>query len=158
MCRGVWYMCVGLCMCCVPLCVYMYLWCACLFLCVWCWVCMCMSLCVCDCVSMCVCSLLHGDCSPASLGPRPSSQTSASLPEHRAFLGAHMDCGLCLERVGKRLLWQVFTSLHSCVPGCVICQLLPQRTGVCGYQPLRASGSHYHRHQSAWVHGKVFFL
>ena len=74
---------------------------------------------------------------------------SSSLPEYRAFLGAHMDCGLCLERAGKRFLWQVFTNLHSCVPGCVICQLLLQRTGVCGYQPLRTSGSHYHRHQSA---------
>lgn len=159
--RGVWYMCVGLRMCCVPLCVYMYvyLWCARLFLCVWCWVCMSMSLCVCVCVSMCVFTPAwglqpHRSRSGALLSDLSIPARIQSLP-----VDPHMDCGLCLERAGKRFLWQVLTSLHSCrVPGCVICQLLQQRTGVCGYQPLRASGSHYHRHQGAWIHGRVFFL
>ncbi|KAI4563312.1 hypothetical protein MJT46_010921 [Ovis ammon polii x Ovis aries] len=31
---------------------------------------------------------------------------SIPLPEYRAFLGTHMDCGLCPERAGKRFLCQ----------------------------------------------------
>ena len=111
-------------------------------------VCLCPSVCVC--VSMCVFTPAwglqpHRSRSGALLSDLSIPARIQSLP-----VDPHMDCGLCLERAGKRFLWQVFTSLHSCrVPGCVICQLLQQRTGVCGYQPLRASGSHYHRHQGA---------
>lgn len=42
---------------------------------------------------------------------------------------------VCVRREWrKHVLLQVFISLHSRVPGCVICQLLLQRTGVCSYQ------------------------
>ena len=106
------------------------------------------SLCVCMFVflCLCMCSLLYGDFSPTGLGPGPFSQTSAPVPEYGDFLGTHMDCGLCLERVEKACpIAGVYRPAQSCAWVCDMptasaedrCLQLSAETGH--------SGSNYHR-------------
>lgn len=62
-------------------------------------------LCVWLCFYVCVFTPAWGLQPHSSRSGALLSDLSIPLPEYRAFLGTHMDCGLCPERAGKRFLW-----------------------------------------------------